>query len=169
MGSIVAFGYQRFHRHTGPMKRLAIPLLLLFCTACSDAPPPPAFDVRTDMHDLMARVLDPAADTIWDSAGYIITAEGEEDLSPTTDEGWEAVAQSATQLMEAGNLLMLPGRSLGDDWDEYARGMIDASQLALEAAEAQDKDALFDAGGNIYQVCRACHNQYWVVIDDTDD
>ena len=56
---------------------------------------------------------------------------------------------------------MLPGRALGDDWVEYSRGLIDAGELALLAAQQQDKKALFDAGGQIYQVCLACHNQYW--------
>ena len=65
-------------------------------------------------------------------------------------------------LTESANLLMLPGRSMGDDWNEYALGLMSASELALKAAQDQSSDALFDAGGRIYQVCRACHNQYWV-------
>ena len=36
-------------------------------------------------------------------------------------------------------------------------------------ARAQDSDALFDAGGRIYQVCLACHNHYWVQVDDSDE
>ena len=48
----------------------------------------------------MLWILDPAADVIWDSAGAIITAEGETDLSPTTDEGWEHVRNSAAVLTE---------------------------------------------------------------------
>ena len=68
---------------------------------------------------------------------------------------------AAATLAESGNLLMLPGRAIGDDWVEYAQGLVSASELALAAARAQDADALFDAGGRIYQVCRACHNQYW--------
>ena len=32
---------------------------------------------HTDIHDVMAYVLDPAAEAIWDSAGYVITEEGE--------------------------------------------------------------------------------------------
>jgi hypothetical protein len=110
----------------------------------------------------MAWILDPAADLIWDSAGTIITAEGEQDLSPTTDEGWNKVLHAAATLTEAGNLLMMPGRSAGDDWVEYSKGLTRAGMEAMAAAQAQDADALFHAGGNIYQVCKACHNQYWV-------
>jgi cytochrome c556 len=32
--------------------------------------------------------------------------------------------------------------------------------LAKSAAEAKDADALFAAGGAVYNVCRACHNKY---------
>ena len=114
----------------------------------------------------MEWILDPAADLIWDSAGFIITAEGEQDLQPTTEEGWQEVVRNAAVLAEAGNLLMLPGRNAGDDWLEYSRGLTDAAILALRAAEAKDSDALFDAGGRIYQVCLACHGQYLIGEND---
>ena len=127
-----------------------------------------AYEPVVDNHHLMMWVLEPPAEVIWDSAGYIITAAGEQDLSPTTDEGWEHVARHAAALAEGGNLLMLPGRSLGPDWDDYSKGLIFSGKLALDAAERKDSQALFDAGARIYQVCLACHNQYWVVIDDTD-
>ena len=129
----------------------------------------PGFDIRTDMPMLMERVLNHSAEVIWDSAGFIITAEGEQDLAPTTDQGWEAVAAAATVLMESGNLLILPGRSQGDAWDAYAKLLILASENALVAAEAQDATALFDAGGHIYEVCRACHNQYWINFEEGFD
>lgn len=157
--------------------------LLLTCAACllviscgndtadididiaASAPP---FEPVANIHDLMEHVLDPAVDVIWDSAGYIITIEGEQDLSPTTDELWHEVINASMVVTESGNLLMLPGRSAGADWDTYATGLIAAGKLAIDAAEEQDADALFDAGGRIYQVCKACHNQYWVEVDDSD-
>jgi hypothetical protein len=108
----------------------------------------------------------PAADVIWDSAGTVITAQGSEELAPTTDEGWAAVVRAAGTLAESGNLLMIPGRAAGDDWLEYSRQLVDTGKLALQAAEAQDSDALFDAGGRIYQVCKSCHEQYWVEVDE---
>ena len=63
-------------------------------------------------------------------------------------------------LTESGNLLMMPGRSAGPDWNEYAGDLIRAGKLAMAAAQQQDANALFDAGGRIYQVCLACHNQF---------
>jgi hypothetical protein len=150
-------------------------------SACADQTPPanstqssvpevqPPYQVVTNIHETMAWILDPAADVIWDSAGTIITAQGSEELAPTTAEGWAEVVNAAAVLSEAGNLLMMPGRAAGDDWIEYSRGLVDAGQLALKAAQAQDSDALFDAGGRIFQVCKACHTQYWVKSDETGE
>ncbi|MCX2981616.1 hypothetical protein EYC98_12155 [Halieaceae bacterium IMCC14734] len=146
--------------------KIIVPLLsLLLLSACGQpaVPPPVAkFQPVTDIHETMLWILDPAADKIWDSAGTIITAEGRTELAPTTDEGWQEVVQAAAVLAEAGNLLMLPGRSAGADWNEYSEGLIGAGQLAIAAAQQQDSDALFDAGGRIYLVCKACHDQYWI-------
>jgi hypothetical protein len=165
---------KRFNRH--PTLSLLV-LCMLGLAACSDRPEPnaeattaaaqgPAFQPVIDTRQTMVWVLEPLADVLWDSAGTIITAEGSTELAPTTDEGWAEVIRAAATLAESGNLLMLPGRSMGDDWDEYATGLISASELALTAAQDQSSDALFDAGGRIYQVCRACHNQYWVKEDE---
>ncbi|MEP5764767.1 MAG: hypothetical protein ABJ308_09235 [Halieaceae bacterium] len=141
------------------------PLLLTLLAACSQQAPPPPFEVVLDAHHTMELIVYPAADLLWESAGTIIDAEGEHDLSPTTDAGWEEVERNAGLLAEAGNLLMLPGRSKGADWDHYSQGLIRTGRQALAAAQAQDAEALFDAGGAIYQECKGCHEQYWMVID----
>lgn len=142
---------------------LAILLALASCgeqqSGRQDAAPPYRLAVNTQ--ETMAWVIDPLTDVIWDNAGFIIDAQGEEDLSPTTEEAWNNVVYAAAALSEAGNLLMLPGRSAGADWNEYAVGLVTAGKGAMDAALQRDAKALFDAGGNIYQVCRACHNQYW--------
>ena len=61
---------------------------------------------------------------------------------------------------------MMPGLAMdAADWNEYAQGLTRAALQAKQAAQAQDADALFDAGGAIYNVCRACHNQYMAQDD----
>jgi hypothetical protein len=125
----------------------------------------PRYELTTDVQHTMELIIDPAADVIWDSAGSIITAAGEQDLAPATPEGWANVEAAAAVLAESGNLLMMPGRTAGPDWDEHASSLISAGKLAMAAAQQQDASALFDAGGRIYQVCLACHNQY--LIDDS--
>jgi len=154
--------------------RIILSLTVLLLAACAESPPPGErvpqvpYEVVTDNHHTMELILDPAADLIWSSAGVIISAEGETELHPTTDEGWHAVESAAAVLTESANLLMMPGRSMGADWNEYSVGMREAGKLAMKAALDQDPDALFKAGGQLYQVCRACHNQYWVKEDSGD-
>ena len=135
-------------------------------SAATSAEPP--YQSIINIHQTMAWILDPAAEVIWDSAGTIITAQGHQELAPTTDEGWTEVLHAAATLTEAGNLLMMPGRAAGDDWIEYAQGLTAAGQLAIKAAQDQDDEALFEAGGRIYQVCRACHDQYWIEDEGGD-
>lgn len=151
----------------------ALALAPLF--SCGEAPMPaapavqesgPAYESIANVKQVMQWVLDPAADFIWDSAGTIITAEGRTELAPTTDEGWAKVRDHAAIVAESGNLLMMPGRAAGSDWIEHARGLQLAAKHAMEAAEAQDADALFDAGGEIYVVCRSCHSQFWVTVEE---
>lgn len=166
---------KRMTNHPGyALAALALTTVLYACDDRQPSASPPAqasetpYQLVADIHQTMTWILEPAADVIWDSAGTIITAEGERDLSPTSDDGWIAVLHAATTLTEAGNLLMMPGRSAGDDWLEYSAGLVEAGKLAMQAAQARDAEALFDAGGRIYQVCRACHNQYWIKSDGRD-
>lgn len=141
----------------------ACALLLVFVLAGCSAPEQTVtpYQSTATIHDFMYWALEPAADVIWDSAGVIVTEEGETDLRPTTQEGWDHVRNSATLVAEAGNLLMMPGYRADElDWIEYSQGLIRTGLQAREAALAKDADALFDAGGAIYNVCRACHNKY---------
>ena len=60
----------------------------------------PVADIQpvVDSQQFMNWILDPNADVIWGSAGTIMTLEGDEDLAPTTDEGWNAVRNAAATL-----------------------------------------------------------------------
>ena len=137
--------------------------LLILLASCTEAEtPPPPFQPIGGIKLTMAVVLEPAAEKIWDSAGFIITESEVQDLAPTTDEAWEEVRHGAAVVAETGNLLMMPGRRMpGDDWLEIAAGLTQAGKRAMAAAEARDPDALFDVGGEIYNVCVSCHQLYW--------
>ncbi len=137
------------------------PALLAACGETQQPALTPSYQPSASVHDFMYWMLEPAADVLWDSAGYIITEAGEQDLQPTTQEGWDHVRNSATVVAEAGNVLMMPGYRVDEQaWLEYAGGMISAGIAAREAAVAKDADALFTAGGHLYNACRACHNRY---------
>jgi cytochrome c556 len=56
---------------------------------------------------------------------------------------------------------MLEARAKDDkQWMEYAKRLSRTSELALKATQDKDKEALFDAGGNIYNACKGCHDKY---------
>ena len=140
---------------------LAATILLLSCTRETGNELP--VQVVGDMHDTMTWVLDPAADVVWESAGWIITAEGTQDLTPMSEEGWDRVRHSAAVLAESGNLLLLPHlapETNAEAWIEFSRGMTRVAQEALAAVDAKDSDALFETGGHLYNVCLACHQVY---------
>lgn len=145
-------------------RRVAVLAGVLLVAGCGDEPPAPPFDPVLDDHQIMSWVLDPATDVIWGAAGEVITESGVQDLAPVDQQGWDTVRNAAATVTEAGNLLMLPGRSRGADWDEFARGIVLIGQRAIAAAEARDDQALFDAGGQLYNVCVACHQVY--MLDD---
>lgn len=140
---------------------LAVAILLSSCTRESGDELP--VQAVGDLHDTMTWVLDPAADVIWGSAGWVLTAEGTQDLTPTTEEGWDRVRHSAAVLAESGNLLLMPHlvpEADGEAWVEFSRGMTRVAQEALAAVDAKDSDALFETGGHLYNVCLACHQVY---------
>jgi hypothetical protein len=117
------------------------------------------------MKELMLNVLDPAADGIWESVGTIITADGSFEKAPSTDDEWAVVRMNALQLAESGNLLLLPSRSNGSpEWIAEATALIDASRRAIKTIDARDKDALFTVGGDIYDVCTNCHQQFAIQL-----
>jgi mono/diheme cytochrome c family protein len=142
-------------------------LYALFClSGCQQAAEPPApdappFDLGFDMKTLMTHVIEAAAETAWDSAGQIVTAEGEQDLAPVDDEGWYHVEAAGATLVEAGNLLLLPGRDPGkEDWQAFAKSLSLMGHRVKDAARARDRDALFQAGADLYSACVACHQAY---------
>jgi hypothetical protein len=141
----------------------------LLC-ACSQQKPKPAaqpaaqakFNYDLPMAEMMGHVVDPAAWTYWRGSGTEVTAKGERDLSPTTEEGWTELENGAATLVEAGNLLQLPGRAREPlaDWNKYAQQLTAKGLEAKDAAEKHDKDGVYKKGAEVYEVCTACHEQF---------
>ena len=83
---------------------------LLLCATCTKPKPDAEYRTTTTLRDLMDGMVDPAADTIWNSVSTTITKKGKEEKAPHTDEEWGTVRHSAIALLEASNLLQIPGR-----------------------------------------------------------
>lgn len=141
------------------LKALGLFFGVVFLFGCS--PKPPQANASLSLKQVMEWVIDPNADVVWDSVKSISNAKGTTEIYPRTDAQWEAVRNSAATLVEAGNLLMIEGRSKeGNQWMEYSKRLSRTAEIALKAAQDKNKDALFDAGGKIYNACKACHDKY---------
>lgn len=149
------------------LSTLALPVLI----ACSEPAPPTtqdpaadgsAYNLTLDMIDFMNLVLEPVADSLWKSAGWILDeTEGYYELYPTDDEGWETVRNQAAMIVEAGNAMMLPGRAIEQGaWRTYSQAMSLVGLTAMKAAREQNEEDLFQAGAQLYSVCTACHQAY---------
>lgn len=131
--------------------------LALACTA--EPPWVPVADTR----QLMASILEPAAEVYWDAVGSVDDSTGTTVHYPQTPEAWEAVRNSAYVVAESGNLLMMSPRARDqDEWMDLSRRMIEAGQRAIRAAEARDTAAVFSVGADLYDTCTACHSRYAV-------
>ena len=145
------------------------------------------FRPTATVKDIMTSVIDPEADVLWNSVATIVTASGTEEREPKTDEDWETLRRSAIQLVEATNLLRVPGRlvakpgeksenpnielqpetiqrMIAEDpagWSALVDRLHDAAVPALKAIEARNAKGLFDAGDQIEHACEACHQRYW--------
>lgn len=139
------------------ISKLSLLTLLLFIIF-------PSFSVEEDyseIHDLMAHLLDPAAEAIWDSAGFVITEEGEFSLEPKNQEEWDKVLYGAKVISESAFLLSRPEISKNrKDWIAVSGLLKVVGDKAFEAAERQDVEELFKVGADLYQVCVACHQTY---------
>ena len=147
------------------MKRCLCLLILAAASACSSAPPPPPYKPVADLKQLMANVVEPAADEYWDAVGWIDDAQGTTEIEPTSQEEWDAVRQHAYAITESGNLMMLPTRAKdSDEWMRMSVALIEAGQRAIRAAEQKNKQAVFDTGAEIYEACTNCHAKYAVEL-----
>jgi hypothetical protein len=135
----------------------------------------------------MDSLIDPSADAIWDSVEIIATLEGTEHKAPKTDDDWKTLRRHAIAVIEASNLLLIPGRHvarpgekaedprvdlhpeeietlLATDpaaWALRAHWLHDAAMQSLKAIEARDVTALLNSGETLDAACESCHRNYW--------
>ena len=168
-----------------------VAVLVAAASGCTSEPQesssPPPYQPATSIQDIMLSVVDPAADTIWESVATIVTFGNIEERRPSTDEEWEALRHQAVRLVEATNLLLMPGRvvarpgfrsenpgielepeevqALIDEdlatWYQLLGDYYGVASSMLSAIEARDADRLFDEGGPLDVTCERCHQRYW--------
>ena len=163
--------------------------------ACAQQPAPaaekpqpePEYRLTATVKDIMDSLVDPGSDYIWDSVETVVSAKGVEEKYPKTDEDWKQVRNHAIMLLEATDLLQMPGRhvakagekandpnvelapeqieaTIAKDrkaWIGHAHELHDAVMKTLQAADAKDKDKLLEVGNDIDEACEKCHLVYW--------
>jgi cytochrome c556 len=171
---------------------LLFSVFLTLLTACSKSKPAePALAHTATIKDIMDSMVDPSGDFLFESVQEIADENGIREKAPQTDEEWEEVRRRAFILLEAPNLLTMEGRLVahpneksknpqvelqpeeiqklvdGDrpSFIRRARRLQDEAALALKAADAKDKDALFKAIDGIDKACENCHLHYWYPND----
>ena len=142
---------------------VSVALAMMVASCAADAPTGPPFRNDATVGMLMANLIDPAADLVWDAVGTIIDADGENHWEPETEEDWISVRYGAMSIMEGGNLLMVDSRARDQDqWIRLSEGMMDAGMLMFQAAEAEDAELVYALGEDVYNSCNNCHQLYWV-------
>lgn len=161
--------------------------------ACSERtqhvepPAAPQFQLTASIQELMDAELDPSADFLWDSVSSISRLSGMEERRPQNEEEWKEVRRHALTLLEATNLLRMPGRRVSAEYipasgyggdldstamqakidaqrpafDAFAAGVHAAGLQMLKAIDARDANALFDTGSVLDQACENCHTTFW--------
>jgi cytochrome c556 len=137
------------------------------------------------LKELMDSTVDPAADGIWEAVAVRSTKKGVEHHQPRTPEEWAAVRRHAVTLIEAMNLVVLPGRHAAPSGTKpglgelapaeiesgiaqkralfvsFAKTLQGTARQALEAIDHKDLDGIVKTGGDIDAACEVCHVTFW--------
>ena len=186
------------------MRRLKIVALLVttaLVAACGqkdavNAPTSPSpdsearlFKPNAGIQDIMANMIDPAADFLWASVSTTVTDKGTEEKQPRTEEEWNEVRRQAIILAEAANLILMDGRRVTREgkhledhgtpgnltaeeseraiaadratFVSFAHALHGIGDSMLVAADAKNPQGLLDAGDAMDQVCEGCHLKFW--------
>jgi hypothetical protein len=130
--------------------------------------------------------IDASADPIWDSVGSITTVSGTVERQPRTEAEWADLRRHAVVLVEATNLLLIPGRQVSrtpfpsdgpgvfssaeiqqrlsehrDEFNAFALALRATARKILTAVDARDPAALLSLGEQMDGACEACHVANW--------
>lgn len=110
---------------------------------------------------IMAAITGPAANTVYNAVGTVVSASGIKETAPQNDEEWTALAATAAALVESGNLMLTPGRAIDNgDWVKMTQDMIDKGKLVIKAAEEKSTEGILSSGSDLNATCDNCHGRY---------
>jgi hypothetical protein len=136
--------------------------------------------------EIMDSVVDFSSDYIWKAVSTTVDKKGVHEMQPRTDEEWHEFRRRAVLLVEAANLIAVPGRKVahGDKAVEdgqplevakiqerldahhdqlvgFADALREVSVKLVEAADKKDVAVITDLGGTLDEVCESCHKVFW--------
>lgn len=137
-------------------KTMAALLGAALLASCNQGPPP------VPIKDLMAKEVQPTAEIYWDAVQYISDESGSHEIVPKTDADWEKARKAAEDIRKYGELLQTDAytEGRGSDWTQFAQGLVEVSKQAEQAAVDKNVDKVFEVGGTVFSVCKACHDVY---------
>lgn len=132
--------------------------------------------IRANLLQLMRGILYPASNVIFaaqnDNPAEVKPAK---DPAMATDPlasaygGWQAVENASLALVEAADLLTIPGRRCANgvdiplrnpEWAKFVQGLREAGLKAYKAAQAKNQDGILDAADTMTTACANCHNRW---------
>lgn len=148
---------------------------------------PANYSIRT----IMAAMVDPSGDFLFESVADISDEHGVSHKAPKTPQEWDAVRHHLQVLVDAQALLSAPGRRAAEpgdrsanpavenepeqvqklldgqhpDFVRRAQRLAEAATVGLKAVDAHDSKALFGAITGIDKACESCHLHYWYPND----
>ena len=136
----------------------------------------PASRNPATLAQLMKGILFPSSNVIFFAQG-----DNPNDVPPAKDPAlavnplassygkWEAVENAGLAIVEAANLLTVPGRKCSNglpvpvanaDWPKLVQGLRDAGMAAYRAAQSKNQDKILDASDVMTTACANCHDKY---------
>jgi hypothetical protein len=110
---------------------------------------------------IMNAIVIPNAEVVYGAVGTTITTAGIVETAPKDDQEWAKIGDSASALVESGNLMLMGSRAIDQgDWVTMTRAFMAAGEAALKAANEKKVDDMFAAGGDLAVSCDNCHARY---------
>jgi cytochrome c556 len=166
------------------------------CSSPKQTPAPPrAAELWGDLtpvvsvKELMADMLDPVADNIFNAVSIVVNKKGTVETSPKTEEDWEKIRIGAVTLAEGVYLLKIPrpfappgdlNNSTGPDavelspaqilakvkadpveWNARIEALRNVGREVLDIVKRKDAKELWEAAENLDIACESCHRSYW--------
>jgi hypothetical protein len=177
-------------------------------SACGGTPPPVSADKSagdaaaaaasspykpaSTFQEIMDSVVDFSSDYIWKAVTITTDQKGMHEVQPRTDAEWHEFRRRAVLLVEAANLIAVPGRKVahGDKTVEdqqpldvtkiqqrldtgheklvgFAGALREVSLKLVDAADKHDVAAVTELGGTMDEVCESCHKVFWYPDEPT--